>query len=128
MKWLIRSFFKMVRAILGPLMLLWEKITTPKGTVRPAAEQQQLDARTRNLVLYQFRTCPFCIKVRRSIHRMSLNIETRDAQKNPEHRAQLLRGGGAVKVPCLKITDENGDTAWLYESREIIRYLAQQYG
>ncbi len=128
MRWLIRSFFKVVRAILGPFMLLWEKVSTPKGVVRSAEEQQRLDAQTSHLTLYQFRTCPFCMKVRRSINKMSLNIETRDAQKNPEHRQQLVRGGGVAKVPCLKIDRADGNATWLYESREIIRYLEQQYG
>ena len=127
MKRLIRTFFKAVRAILGPILLFWEKLTAPKGMARSAREQRQLDAQTRSLALYQFRTCPFCIKVRRTIKRLSLNIETRDAQRNPEHREQLLREGGAVKVPCLRISDEQGDT-WLYESGEIIQYLQRRYG
>lgn len=127
MRWLIRSFFKVVRAILGPMLLVWEKLTAPKGIERSAEEQQRLDAETRHLALYQFKTCPFCIKVRRTVRRLSLNIETRDAQHSPEHREQLRQGGGALKVPCLKISDGNGDT-WLYESHDIIRYLQQQYG
>lgn len=127
MRWLIRTFFKTVRAVLGPFMLLWERISAPKGVARPPEQQQQLDAETRNLALYQFRTCPFCIKVRRTVKRLSLNIETRDAQHNAEHRQQLLRQGGKVKVPCLHIRDAQGER-WLYESGAIIQYLEQRYG
>ncbi|HHJ15073.1 MAG TPA: glutaredoxin [Gammaproteobacteria bacterium] len=123
MRLLIRYFFKLLRAILGPLMLLWEWLTPPKGIKRPESEQQQVDAYTRNLTLYQFLTCPFCIRVRRVIKRLSLNIETRDALKDPVSRQQLLEGGGTIKVPCLKIADEQGETRWLYESDEIIRHL-----
>ncbi|UCE90171.1 MAG: glutaredoxin, partial [Pseudomonadota bacterium] len=120
MKWFFRIFFKTLRAILGPLLLLWDRLTTPKGVQRPAHEQQHVDQRTRHLVLYQYRTCPFCIKVRRAIKRLSLSIETRDAQGDPLSREQLLQGGGQVRVPCLKIVDENGDTTWMYESTEIV--------
>ena len=127
MKWLIRTFFKAIRAILGPILLLWEKLTAPEGVARTVEAQRQLDAQTRALALYQFRTCPFCIKVRRTIKGLSLNIETRDAQRNAQHREQLLCQGGAVKVPCLRISDEQGDT-WLYESGEIIQYLQRRYG
>lgn len=127
MRWLIRTFFKTVRAILGPVMLMWEKLSSPKGVQRPAARQQQIDAETDHLALYQFRTCPFCIKVRRTIKRLSLNIETRDAQHDAVHRARLQQQGGAVKVPCLLIRDEQGER-WLYESNAIIRYLEQRYG
>lgn len=126
MKWLIRLFFRTIRRIIGPIMLLIDKLTTPKGVKRPDAEQQQIDKMTENMTLYQFKTCPFCIKVRREIKRQSLNIEFRDAQHNQEHRNQLLEGGGQVKVPCLKIHDDNGSETWLYESNKIIDYLQQK--
>lgn len=126
MKWLIRTFFKTVRALLGPVMLLWEKLSAPKGMVRSPEQQQRVDAETRNLTLYQFRTCPFCIKVRRTIKRLSLNIETRDAQRPGEYREELLRNGGAVKVPCLRVVEGQGER-WLYESGAIIAYLEQHY-
>jgi len=123
MKWLIRAFFKTLRAIIGPIMLFGDWITTPRGIKRSEAEQQQLDALTENMSLYQFKTCPFCIKVRRAIKRQSLNIELLDAQHNPQHREQLKQGGGQIKVPCLKVVDDEGNTNWLYESNDIISYL-----
>jgi len=123
MKWFFRIFFKTVHAVLGPVLLLLDKLTTPRGIVREAHEQQRVDQRTRNLVLYQFQTCPFCIKVRRAMKRLSLNIETRDAQKDPVSREQLLQGGGKIKVPCLKITSDDGTVRWLYESDDIVEYL-----
>jgi glutaredoxin len=124
----MKIFFKTLRLVIGPFLLLWEKITTPKGIVRPAAEQQRIDQQCRNLALYQFKTCPFCIKVRREIRRLSLNIELRDARNDPSNRQALLQGGGAVKVPCLKITDEQGNSQWMYESADIIQYLQQRFG
>ena len=123
MKFAIRLFFRTIRRIIGPFMLLGDKITTPKGIQRPANEQERLDKTTQNLALYQFKTCPFCIKVRREIKRQSLNIELRDAQHDQEHRQQLLNGGGQIKVPCLKVKQDNGNQVWLYESSEVIRYL-----
>lgn len=122
MKWLIRLFFRTVRRVIGPIMLLIDKLTSPKGVKRPEAAQQQVDAITKNMSLYQFKTCPFCIKVRREIKRQSLNIELRDAQYNELYRSELLQGGGQIKVPCLKINDAGKET-WLYESSEIIEYL-----
>ena len=128
MKWAIRIFFRTLRILLTPFILLWEAVTTPKGVVRQREEQKQVDRQCRHLVLYQFQTCPFCIKVRREIRRLSLDIELRDAQKNPENRAALLQGGGEIKVPCLKITDAQGDSQWMYESSAIIQYLHQRFG
>lgn len=127
MKIFFRLFFKTLRLIIGPLLLIGDWLTTPRGIQRPADEQAQIDEKTQNLALYQFKTCPFCIKARRAIKRLSLNIETRDAQKNPLHRSELETGGGQIKVPCLKITDDNGNTTWLYESDAIIQYLNESY-
>jgi glutaredoxin len=127
MKSVVRLFFRTLRVLLGPVMLLWEFVTRPKGLVRPAALQRQMDEECRTIALYQFNTCPFCIKVRQEIRRLSLNIERRDAQKNEQHRDDLLRGGGHVKVPCLKITDASGHVEWLYESGKIIEYLRGRF-
>ncbi|MFO8025319.1 glutaredoxin family protein [Thiohalophilus sp.] len=127
MKWLIRYFFKGLRALLGPIMLLTDKLTAPRGIQRSEQEQQQVDEQTRKLALYQFRTCPFCIKVRRAAKRLSLNIGKRDALKNPEHRQELLEGGGEIKVPCLRISEDDGQVRWLYESDDIIDYLQQRF-
>jgi glutaredoxin len=123
MKWIIRLFFRSLRRIIGPIMLLLDKLTTPKGISRPAAAQQQLDQATQQLALYQFKTCPFCIKVRREIKRLSLNIELRDAQHDNHHREQLLHGGGQVKVPCLRIQQDASADNWLYESKDVVQYL-----
>jgi glutaredoxin len=125
MKWLIRLFFRTIRRILGPVMLVYEKLTTPRGVQRPAEQQRQLDEITRDMALYQFRTCPFCLKVRREIKRHSLNIELRDAQHDPQHRQALQEKGGQIKVPCLRYTDSNGRESWLYESDVIIDRLRQ---
>ena len=128
MKPVVKLFFKTLRILLIPFMYLYEFATTPKGVVREATAQQAVDRQCQSLALYQFKTCPFCIKVRREIKRLSLPIELRDAQKNPQHRAALLQGGGFVKVPCLQITDEQGKVQWLYESTAINQYLHQRFG
>ena len=127
MRLIIRYFFKGVHAILGPILLIADWLTTPRGIERDPAEQQRIDQRTKNLVMYQFFTCPFCIKVRRAIKRLSLNIETRDALHHAPSRRQLLDGGGQVKVPCLRITNADGNVEWMYESDDIISYLQKNF-
>lgn len=127
MRFFFKYFFKTIRIILGPVILLVDWITTPRGIKRPPEEQQKVDQAVSNFVLYQFKTCPFCIKVKRNNKRLSLNIETRDAQHNPEHREELLKGGGQVKVPCLRIVDNNGNDQWMYESDEIMKYLQDRF-
>lgn len=127
MKLFFRYFFRTIRIILGPFMLLGELLTTPKGIERAAEAQQKADEESKNLTLYQFRTCPFCIKVRKELKRLSLNIEKRDALKDPAARADLQENGGQIKVPCLRITDEKGKHTWMYESDDIIAYLRERF-
>ncbi len=127
MKTIIRTFFKTLRIVLGPFMQLWEFVTRPKGVVRAPELQQAVNQQCQNLVLYQFTTCPFCIKVRQEMRRLSLPIERRDAQHHQQNRDDLLKGAGTVKVPCLKITDANGQTQWLFESGAIISYLRGRF-
>jgi len=124
--WLIRTFFRGVRLILGPLMLLWEALTTPKGVERTPETQAEVDRQCRDLALYQFPTCPFCIRTRKELARLSLSIELRDARNDAYHRATLEREGGRIKVPCLRVTEGEGEQ-WLYESEAVIGYLREHF-
>jgi glutaredoxin len=123
----MRLVFKLIRIILTPFMLLAEKLTTPKGINRSMEAQAQVDADSRQLALYEFKACPFCIKVRKEMARLSLNIVKYDALHNQTHRQALEAGGGRIKVPCLRISQDNGEVQWLYESDDINAYLQQRF-
>lgn len=127
MKPLIRAFFRTLRIVLGPVMLLKERLTRPSAIQRAPAAQSAVDLQCQSLVLYQFSTCPFCIKVRQEMHRLALPIEKRDAQHHADNRNELLQGSGATQVPCLKITETDGQIRWLQDSTEIVAYLRGQF-
>lgn len=127
MKVLFRVFFKTLRVLLAPLILVWEFVTSPKGVVRSPEAQRQVDEACLGLALYQYKTCPFCVKVRREMRRLSLNIALLDAQGDGPIRADLIRGGGKAMVPCLRITDAAGNNEWMYESADIIQYLNSRF-
>jgi glutaredoxin len=127
MKPVIRIFFRTLRLLLGPVMLLKERLTQPKGVQRDAAAQAAIDLQCQSLALYQFNTCPFCIKVRQEMRRLSLPIEKRDAQHHNANRDELQQGSGATKVPCLKITEANGETRWLQDSNAIVAHLRERF-
>jgi glutaredoxin len=120
-------FFRTLRLVLMPFMLLWAKLAMPKGVVRSAEARQQVERECAKMALYHFKTCPFCIKVRHEMGRLSLPIELRDAQHEAEHREALLQGGGKVQTPCLRIIGNDGQVQWMYESGDIIRYLQQRF-
>lgn len=128
MRPLIRFFFRTLRRVLTPIMLIFERLSTPTPLTRSQQAQAEVDEACQALALYQFRTCPFCIKVRKQMARLGLDIEKRDAQHVSEHRQALLEQGGAVKVPCLCIRETDGADQWLYESDDINRYLDDRFG
>lgn len=127
MKTLMKLFFRTLRLVLGPFMLIWERVSRPSAIKRPPADQADIDHQCQDLALYQFRTCPFCIKVRHELHRLALDIEHRDAQHDASHRADLVQACGAPKVPCLRITDASGQVQWLSDSGAIIAYLRGRF-
>ena len=127
MRLIIRYFFRALRLVLTPFMLISEKLSTPKSVERSPEEQDRVDSACENLALYQFSACPFCIRVRKEMARLGLNIETRDAQHNANHREALAAGGGRVKVPCLLIREDSGNEQWLYESDDIKTWLQQRF-
>lgn len=114
--------------MLGPIMLLKESLTRPKAMVRAPAQQHAVDEACAGLALYQYKTCPFSIKVRQEMHRLALPIAQVDAQYPGTARAELTAaGGGRAKVPCLRITEPGGAVRWLHDSAHINRYLQERF-
>ncbi len=114
---------KIFREGVGGLMAFVSYITTPPKLKRSDIEQKKVSAMAKNMSLYNYFACPFCIKVRRTVRRLNIPLEIRDAQiRGGEHRNTLEKQGGKIKVPCLRI-DEGDETTWMYESNDIIAYL-----
>ncbi|PTU73374.1 glutathione S-transferase N-terminal domain-containing protein [Pseudomonas mangrovi] len=116
---------KALRIGLGQIIIFLDFITRPRKLKRDPQLQARVDGEAAGLALYQFNACPFCVKTRRTLHRLNLPVALRDA-KADEHRQTLLAEGGKLQVPCLRIDEENG-TRWLYESKAIIAYLDQRF-
>lgn len=112
---------------IGNALACAEQLTRPPKMQRSPEMQARVDERAAQMALYQYRGCPFCIKVRRELHRLNVDVELRDPSKSPVHKQELLEQGGRSMVPCLRIT-EDGQDRWMYESSDIITYLRQQFG
>lgn len=122
----MKILIKGMREGLGRLIVLIDWVFSPKKIKRSESEQAEVNKQVESLKLYQFYACPFCIKTRRTIKRLNLPMETRNAQAG-QFRAELLAGGGEVKVPCLRVK-EGGDITWMYESSDIMAYLDKRFG
>ncbi|KFZ37981.1 glutaredoxin [Shewanella mangrovi] len=127
MRIVIRLFFKLLRRILMPFMLIYAAVSKPKPIEREQQAQAEVEAQCRQLTLYQYTTCPFCIKVKKEIHRLALPISMANVLRDQNARDELESKGGQVKVPCLKIVENDGSEQWMYESEEIKKYLQQRF-
>ena len=123
----MKHFFRIMRWPLGQLVLLVNWLTQPGRPVLSAERRVELDRATESLKLYQFKQCPFCVRTRRTIHRLGLNIEMRDARNDPRWSRELMTQGGKYQVPCLKVVNDDGSVEWIYESKNINRYLDQRF-
>ncbi len=94
---------------------------------RSAEAQQRVDTQTADLALYHYESCMFCARVRKAIAGLNLKIELRDILRDANHRQALQLGGGRTTVPCLRI-GLGKDGKWMYESADIIAYLARRFG
>ena len=119
--------FKPVRWVLGQIIIFIDWVTRPKPMQRSLDAQAEVDQRTESMALYHFRMCPFCVKTRRQIRRLALNIENRDARNDPQWNQELISDGGKYQVPCLKVTATDGSVQWMYESTEINQYLDKKF-
>jgi len=117
---------KGLRNGLGQLIIFADWLTRPKQQQRSLEQQAAVDEAAKSLALYQFKACPFCVKVRRAMHALNLKVALRDAKNNQAFRQELLEQGGRIKVPCLRI-EEKGEVRWLYESDAIIQYLKERF-
>lgn len=117
---------KALRIGLGQIIIFLDFITRPRQLKRGQEAQAQVERTAAGLALYQFHACPFCVKTRRTLHRLNVPMALRDAKNDATHRQALLEQGGKMQVPCLRI-EEQGESRWLYESKAISAYLNERF-
>ncbi|MGB7389672.1 glutathione S-transferase N-terminal domain-containing protein [Marinomonas sp.] len=122
----MKILINLIRNLLGAIIATIDLVTRGSKVKRTPEKQQAVNMAAKDLTLYQFFACPFCIKTRRAIYKLNLPIDKRSASEGSPHRKALLEGGGRVKVPCLRI-EQDGKVEWMYESSDIIRYLEKRF-
>ena len=115
---------RIARKVIGAVILGVDKITSPSAPNRSKEAQALIDQKTNGLVIYEMRACPFCVKVRREIKRLGLNIKHIDVKKSAADMNTLVSQGGKFQVPCLRVESLQG-VKWLYESNDIIKHLRE---
>lgn len=77
------------------------------------------------LELYDFEGCPYCRKVRETLTELDLEYVCRPCGRGSDNRNFVEEQGGKQQFPFL--VDPNRDVM-MYESEDIIDYLADTYG
>jgi glutaredoxin 2 len=57
------------------------------------------------------------------VNALNIDIELKDINDNSAYREELMQGGGKRQVPCLRTITSNGESSWLYESADIIKFF-----
>lgn len=117
---------KAIRLGLGNLIVLGDYVSRPAKQQRSPEAQAAVNDAAAGLSLYQFHGCPFCVKTRRTLHKLNVPVALRDAMNNEDDRQALLTQGGRIQVPCLRV-EEAGQTTWMYDSKAIIAYLNARF-
>lgn len=99
-----------------------------------------LGAAREPMVLYFSRFCGYCFRVLRALDKLGIpetEVELRDVTLAPHARRDIIQATGRRTVPVLRIprprpssdapSDADGGDEWLFESREIVRYLNERY-
>jgi len=103
------------------------------GDERDVADEQASEVATEaasqaGLSLYQFNSCPFCMRVRSAAAELGIELELRDTLSDVDHARAVIEATGRRTVPVLRIEDDDGGVEWLPESADIVRYLRDRFG
>lgn len=80
------------------------------------------------LALYQYMGCGYCAQVISVMKRLGVEVELRDTLEDPRFAQEVLEATGRSTVPVLRIDSDDGETRWMPESQDIIRYLVERFG
>ncbi|WP_430461972.1 glutaredoxin family protein [Thalassolituus sp. LLYu03] len=116
----------LTRTLKGRALNLVDRLVPVRPIDRTADQQCLLDRESRRMHLYFSRNCPASISVRRQCERLGLRVVEKDVMRVNSYASELINGGGAPKVPCLRVDDEQGGR-WLYSPETILEYLKKHY-
>ena len=114
---------RMIRRIIGRGRSPSRTSTTPVRRPPPPSRVPPAPARSAELVLYKYDSCPYCRRVMQVVDRLHISVRMADIRQDPAARDHLYQQTGRHTVPCLFIDGEP-----LFESADIISWLESQAG
>lgn len=103
-----------------------DRMIPVKPVPRSSREQYSMNRESRRLQLYYSRHCPSALVVRRHCLKLGLKVVEKDVDRIDCFRNELIKGGGASLVPCLRVEGKS-DTQWLYGEEAILDYVNNRF-
>ncbi|MDK2777889.1 MAG: glutathione S-transferase N-terminal domain-containing protein [Pseudomonadota bacterium] len=116
----------LTKQLKGKALNIVDRLVPVRPVARTSDEQNQLDRESRRMHLYFCRTCASSITVKRQCEKLGLRVVEKDVMRVNAYRNELVHGGGAPKVPCLRV-DNGQSEEWLYSSDAILDYLKNRF-
>lgn len=82
-----------IRWFVAALILFFEKVFSQKSVLDDADSLAKIDEKTAKLTLFQYKSCPFCVKVSMDMKCLGQIVANKDEKRNDEARGVLLAGG-----------------------------------
>ncbi|OBX33753.1 hypothetical protein A8U91_02795 [Halomonas elongata] len=90
----------LIQTLLAPLTWVSRKLGPAPEVHRDAETQAEVDRACEALALYQFWSCPYCVRVRREITRLALTIEIRDTRLDPSIVERCWKAAARRRCPA----------------------------
>lgn len=103
-----------------------DRVIPIKPVPRSNREQHSMNRESRRLQLYYSRYCPSALVVRRHCLKLGLKVVEKDVDRVDCFRNELVNGGGASVVPCLRV-EGKAETNWLYGEQAILSYVNSRF-
>lgn len=103
-----------------------DRIIPVKPVTRTPKEQNSIDRESRRMQLYFSRHCPSAVSVRRHCLKLGLRIVEKDVDRVDCFRNELINGGGASLIPCMRVEGKE-KTHWLYGEEAILEYVNSRF-
>ncbi|MCY0963732.1 glutaredoxin family protein [Parathalassolituus penaei] len=117
---------KITRQLQGFALHIADRLIPVKPVVRPIQELNTLERESRRMHLYLATNCPSSISIKRHCKRLGLRVVEKDVRRVDAFLNELVHGGGAPRVPCLRV-DGDKTSDWLYSPEAILEYLERRF-
>ena len=88
---------QIIRFILGRIILFLDWLTSPRPNKISRTELDAIQNKVKNMTIYEFRACPFCVRVRRFMKKNNISqvlvVDNNDSFIGVVHILDIIKQG-----------------------------------